>query len=271
MSRALVLGGGGPVGIGWQAGLVVGLADAGVTLGQADLVVGTSAGAVVGAMLTSGRDLADVVVPMSQVPPWAPSAPGTASTDLAETFARGDAGAVDEDAFVGRFAFVGGGPWPATLRCTSVGVESGRLTLWDHTAGVELHRAVAASCSVPGISPAVTIAGEQYIDGGVRDVLNADLAIGHDIVVAVTCLVLDPPSGLVPEFVAERLPAVRTRIEELRSSASAVEVVEPSDEFRELSGWGTRLMDFARTPAAFEAGVAQGRAQADRLGPIWSA
>ena len=53
MSRALVLGGGGPVGIGWQAGLLAGLADSGVMLRQADLVVGTSAGSVVGAQLTS--------------------------------------------------------------------------------------------------------------------------------------------------------------------------------------------------------------------------
>jgi NTE family protein len=55
----LVLGGGGPVGIGWYAGLLVGLSDAGVDLNRADVVLGTSAGAVAGAWLTSGLPIAD--------------------------------------------------------------------------------------------------------------------------------------------------------------------------------------------------------------------
>src|SRR4030088_2765307 len=55
--RALVLGGGGIAGIGWEAGLIVGLQGAGVDLTHADLIVGTSAGAVVGSMIATGGDL----------------------------------------------------------------------------------------------------------------------------------------------------------------------------------------------------------------------
>lgn len=51
---ALVLGAGGLTGVGWEIGVLHGLAEAGVDLTTADLVVGTSAGAVVGAQLTSG-------------------------------------------------------------------------------------------------------------------------------------------------------------------------------------------------------------------------
>ncbi|HMH92920.1 MAG TPA: hypothetical protein VK586_17770 [Streptosporangiaceae bacterium] len=40
MTRALVLGGGGPVGIAWESGLAVGLAAAGVAWRDADLIVG---------------------------------------------------------------------------------------------------------------------------------------------------------------------------------------------------------------------------------------
>src|SRR5215218_8042118 len=53
---ALVLGGGGITGIAWEIGLLAGLADAGVDLTGADLVVGTSAGSVVGAQLTGGAE-----------------------------------------------------------------------------------------------------------------------------------------------------------------------------------------------------------------------
>ena len=54
---AVVLGPGGPVGTAWLAGLAAGLRQAGVDLGAADLIVGTSAGAIVGAILAVGGDL----------------------------------------------------------------------------------------------------------------------------------------------------------------------------------------------------------------------
>src|SRR5438105_4802249 len=49
MTRALVLSCGGPVGVAWQSGLLAGFAQGGVDLAVADYVLGTSAGAVVGA------------------------------------------------------------------------------------------------------------------------------------------------------------------------------------------------------------------------------
>ena len=54
---ALVLGGGGITGIAWELGILKGLADAGVDLSGADRVIGTSAGSVVGAQVTSGAPL----------------------------------------------------------------------------------------------------------------------------------------------------------------------------------------------------------------------
>ena len=55
MTRALVLGGGGPVGIAWEAGLIAGLAEGGVELAEADFIMGTSAGSFVGSQLAMGR------------------------------------------------------------------------------------------------------------------------------------------------------------------------------------------------------------------------
>ncbi|MBI2705507.1 MAG: hypothetical protein HYX32_09490 [Actinobacteria bacterium] len=60
-TRALVLGGGGPVGVGWEVGLAAGLGAAGVDLADADKVIGTSAGSITGAKLAGGADLDELV------------------------------------------------------------------------------------------------------------------------------------------------------------------------------------------------------------------
>src|SRR4051794_41230756 len=52
--RALVLGGGGVAGISWETGVLAGLADAGVDVLDADLIVGTSAGSAVTVQVSSG-------------------------------------------------------------------------------------------------------------------------------------------------------------------------------------------------------------------------
>ncbi len=57
---AIVLGAGGTVGIAYHAGVCKALADAGLDPAGADLIVGTSAGAIVGAILRAGHDLDDV-------------------------------------------------------------------------------------------------------------------------------------------------------------------------------------------------------------------
>src|SRR5215813_4730104 len=57
MKYALALGGGGVTGIAWEIGLLKGLRDAGLDLTDADLIVGTSAGSVVGAQIATGVSL----------------------------------------------------------------------------------------------------------------------------------------------------------------------------------------------------------------------
>src|SRR4051812_45548934 len=64
-SRALVLGGGGPVGIAWESGLVAGLAQGGVDLATADFILGTSAGSFVGARLALGSDARAFAAPIT--------------------------------------------------------------------------------------------------------------------------------------------------------------------------------------------------------------
>jgi NTE family protein len=58
--KSLVLAGGGVTGIGWELGILAGLAERGLDLSDADVIVGTSAGSVVGAQLTSGVALEEL-------------------------------------------------------------------------------------------------------------------------------------------------------------------------------------------------------------------
>src|SRR6201987_3614807 len=55
--RALVLSGGGVTGIAWETGLIAGLAGLGIDLAAADVIIGTSAGSVVGTDIVSGQEL----------------------------------------------------------------------------------------------------------------------------------------------------------------------------------------------------------------------
>src|ERR1700712_669919 len=66
-TRAVVLGGGGSVGISWQVGLLMGLREIGVDLATSEATVGTSAGAFVGALLSGRRDLGDALVGLAHL------------------------------------------------------------------------------------------------------------------------------------------------------------------------------------------------------------
>ncbi len=289
MSRALVLGGGGPVGIGWESGLAVGLTGEGIHLGDADLIVGTSAGSVVGAQLALAMDLSDGVRRLGAPLPvtsggsagierlmaaMADAAAGGASPEEARK-ALGrlatEASTVSEDTFIGAFDLVKGQPWPASYTCTAVDVATGEFRLWDSTAGVDLPRAVASSCAVPGVFPPITIGGQRYMDGGMRTPLNADTAVGHEIVVVVSCFALSLPEGMSDPAFDALSAQVDDELERLRSAGASLEVIAPGEEFLDLSGWGLNLMDPTLTAAAFDVGVRQAALEAERLREVWKA
>ena len=297
MTRALVLGGGGPVGIGWEAGLLVGLADAGVDASAADAVVGTSAGSVVGFTLASGGDLSEAINLVTAattpgdgaatVPPGTESAPVLEQLMAAVAEAAADpAGAeavrarlgdiaeqtptMTEDEWLAMFGFMAGAEWPAHFSCPAVGTADGRYRLWDRSAGVDPQRAVASSCAVPGIFPPVTIEGRRWMDGGVRDMLNADAAAGHGVVVAVSCTLLELPEGFGMPVMDAVFAGTRAQLDDLRAAGAAVEVVVPGAEMLEISEWGLNLMDFERAAPAYEAGLRQGKAEAARLREVWA-
>ncbi len=283
--RALVLGGGGSVGIAWETGLAAGLAQEGIDLRAADKIVGTSAGSFVGALLAAGHApealrarLAESAAARTD-PGATPAMPVPDLTKLmdfmtrspnteAEALAlRAEIGAfalaaqtVSEDTCVAFFASVADTPWPATYACTAVDAHDGRFVVFDHASGAPLARGVASSCSVPGLFPPITIDGRRYIDGGMRSATNFDLAEGYERVLAVAVI----PAGAAA-FMAARIDP---ELAQLRRNGSHVELITP--DAASLDAFGPNLMDASRQPAVLEAGYKQGRAEAVRIRSVWA-
>ncbi|MCT2585486.1 patatin-like phospholipase family protein [Actinophytocola gossypii] len=276
MTRALVLGGGGITGIAWEWGILAGLARAGVDLGSADLVVGTSAGSVVGAQVAAGLDADERYAAQLEPPDGevaaamgpavllryglamaGPRTPKAVRARIgrmalrANTVPEAERVAVIESRLPVR-------DWPErALLITAVDAESGEFRAFDRDSGAPLVRAVAASCAVPGVWPPVTIDGRRYVDGGMRSGSNADLAAGYDRVV-----VLSP----LPRGIGHMTPAA-TQVEAL-AARSRVELVSP--DRAALAAIGRNVLDPAKRAAAARAGLAQADSVLARIRSVWN-
>ncbi len=274
MTRALVLGGGGITGIAWELGILKGLRDSGVDLSDAEVLVGTSAGSVVAAQLTSGRDLDDLYAAQLEDPrgevaarfgPWTAArwvaAYAWPGEDAAKRRRLGRAAlAARTEPPEARVAVIRSRlpleRWPdRDLRVTAVDADTGELVVFDRTTGVDLVEAVAASCAVPLVWPPVPIDGHRYVDGGVRSATNADLAAGADTVVVVAPLTRSASR-------ANRIPAQLSR-----TGASRTFTTWP--DRAALRAFGRNLLDPARRPEAARAGLEQAAAMAGEAARVW--
>ena len=270
------LGGGGITGIAWEIGIIAGLVEAGVDLTDADIVVGTSAGSVVGAQVANDVPPADLyaaqleppdaelggrlsrIAALKLAPPYL--LPGSGRDKLARVGrvarAAHEPGSVDREGVIRSRLPVHA--WPdRDLRITAVDAESGEFTVFTSESGVDLVSAVAASCAVPTVWPPVEIEGRSYMDGGMRSTANVDVARDVERVV-----VLAP----LPRSLSKKT-SIRAQLE--RVAPREWSVVTPDPEA--LAAFGRNLLDPAKRKDAAEAGLRQSRGLVDEIRHVWTA
>lgn len=282
---ALVLGGGGIVFVTWQMAYLHRLQDLGVSVEGADIVVGTSAGSLVAAVLTGGHlrrtfaELELLVKVPALVGAMAPASGLTPSQQRAVSMflGAGDADAATVRA-IGHAALAASTPppallprslrallpsnrWPADLgspgrlRITATDTYSGERLVFSRASGVPLRNAVAASASVPGVFAPQPVGDRRAMDGGVSGSgTHCDVVSG-----ARRALVLSLHDGVAAAGSTQRPDTLANEIDGLRASGTAVEV-----RYTGLPA-GVNLMDPGLMPAAVADGEAQATTDADGL------
>jgi NTE family protein len=286
MKRAVVLGGGGPIGVAWESGIAQGLYQGGVDLRIADLIVGTSAGSLVGARLAHGELPLSPRDPAGRAAPplrgggpdmaalgrifglWTNPEPMTAPRAAQIGALAQDAQTVDEATWVAAISASAPFPgWPQkALRVVAYDTGSGERVVFPHT-DAPLDRALASSCAVPGIFPTVSIGDRRYMDGGIASATHADVAgeIAPDAVLVIA-VITSKTSGGGLGAVLER--AMNQEVEQLRRAGADVRLIVPDDD--DVTAFGPNLMDAGRSPVAYESGLKHGLEAAAALRARWS-
>ena len=274
--RALVLGGGGFVASSWITGLITGMAESGVDVRDADLLIGTSSGARVALQLASGAPLEEVFARQTGAGRHFGAAPHagrqSGAVDMSrvqEEVARAKELGGDRAEIlrrIGQLALTLAGPerqvqgttqlpmedWPERrVQLIALNAETGVRRAFDRASGITLMDAVRATTASFGAAP-VWFEGQPYIDGGYYSSDNADLAAGFGRVLV---LALKAPPW------AMRLVSLEEGIAELRASGAEVQLIQPDDEAMEvIASAGSPT-----NPAVFEPVTHAGRAQGLRV------
>jgi NTE family protein len=178
---ALALGGGAALGFA-HIGVIKALETSGIGV---DVVVGTSAGSVVGALYAAGHgpfELQKLAIQLDEaaVTDWSLFDRGLIKGEALERFINTNVGGRPIEGLRRRFAAV------------ATDLQSGEPIVFQRG---NTGTAVRASSSIPGVFPPVTIGGREYVDGGLVAPIpvRAARGLGADLVIAVD--ISSRPSG----------------------------------------------------------------------------
>lgn len=244
---ALALGGGAARGFA-HVGVIKALESRGIV---PDIIVGTSAGSVVGALYASGMngfDLNKVAMTMdeSSVSDWALPTRGLFRGVALQDFVNRSVGNRPIEALTRRFA------------ATATDLRTGELIVFERG---NVGQAVRASSAVPGVFEPVRIGNREYVDGGLVTPVPVRVArkLGADVVIAVDIGArpeVNDPTGLFSALL--QTFAIMGRSIARMELADADVVIAP-----ELGAIGST--DFAARNASVLAGEQAALREADRI------
>lgn len=305
---ALVLGSGGIVGGAFHAGVLKALYDSwGIDARKVDLIVGTSAGSIIGALTAGGlhpndlfrREIGKPLSPSGQRllskaralrgpkpnpksvlgGPAAPEAFFSAAARLGRVspgslasvlLPRGNA---PTSHVAGLVEGLLGKTWPRRpeLRVATVELSTARRVIFGPDGRATPSEAVAASCAVPAVFEPVTIGDREYLDGGAHSADNVDV-VGPEpfdlIIVSSPMSSRGPFQGSLPWSALRTATHWQTEWERRRLSGEAhVEIIRPTT--KDLDAMGNNLLDPKRRPAVALQAHATGCAQfCSRANPL---
>lgn len=281
LTRALVLGGGGSMGIGWETGYLAGLADGGVDTRIADLIIGTSAGSQVGTFVASNLSWNEIwerlIEPKNQPIEESPSSNLGPVFQIYDEIASSSKTPHEWIERIGKLGVesktmpesnqlsrienkITGLHWAESLRIAAIDLTTSQRVIWGPNSGVELLRAVSASSSLPGVWPPTTIGSHKYFDGGSHSMENADVAEGAKKVLILSVgLPVQTPYKLEDQILS------------LKKSGSEVELVTPDkNTYSALQKLGGNPVDPKIRPIVAACAREQGRKDAERLARFWN-
>ncbi len=244
---------------------------------RARLIVGTSAGAQVGALMRAGLSASDLfarsrgaglskegaeIVACFRRPPFGsprrwgwPASPRYLVTTLAQPWrfrvgmvaaATLPEGQVDLTTFAAGFRLQFEDGWPADgLWVCAANLDTGRRVLFGRPDAppTDVGTAVAASSSVPGMCRPVQVNGHRYVDGGMLSSIHADALMNADVDEVWI-------SSPLSKFLGLR-GAVRRTAARLRATGRRVRCFEPCR--RVSAAMGFNVMDLRRVPRVAQA------------------
>lgn len=235
----IVLAGGGPNALAWHLGALETLAP---HLDTSLPMIGTSAGAIAGAVHAHGSESRRAIMAALRTAPAMNTPPSPIGSELAARMSAchgGDSAAIRD---LGQFAMAWhaknqrnqhitrirdmvGTTWPRqALSIVTRSTATGQRVVF--AGDVPFALAVAASSSAPHRDPPVLIGDTHYFDGGIGSPVNADLAAGADAA-----------------LILESVPTPAHELDQLAATGTALSVLRPTRPINEIASAPEAIRD----------------------------
>jgi NTE family protein len=288
--RAIAFGGGGEWFVCWMLGYCVTAKAGGVDLQDVDLTIGTSAGSIMGAYVSSGTvgraftalsALAADPGAMAQMVVTDTGAASqkratavlrsAASSDVADLQAIGRAAMASQNAPVASYVasldqLLGGMQWPSPKHhTTAVDCYTGELVIVSADSGIDIATACAASSALPGVNGPVWLGDHLCMDGGISpSSTHSDVLAGAARVIVFSMMSRPPTTGSFGFTLRTNPREIHDEVAYLESKGSTVKLIcaDPDD--------GTDFMDPSQLANALALGSARAQADLADLAAFWN-